>query len=128
MYCDILGFRSNATVEWCVIVVFPHWYNNENKCLRTMKTKRFHDARNNESRRNNGFVQRYKNVKRKKAFTTDVIEARGKVCLPCQLDYMCINRCLLASIRNVLGRIESVMFSCLLFRVLVYFRHYGTHI
>jgi hypothetical protein len=61
-YCDILGFHSNATVEWCVIVVFPHWYNNENKCLLTMRTKRFHDARNNGSRRNNGFVQRYKNV------------------------------------------------------------------
>jgi hypothetical protein len=27
-----------------------------------MKTKRFHDARNNGSRRNNGFVQRHKNV------------------------------------------------------------------
>jgi hypothetical protein len=22
--CDISGFSSNATVEWCVIVVFPH--------------------------------------------------------------------------------------------------------
>jgi hypothetical protein len=39
-YCDMLGFRSNATVEWCVIVVFPHRCNNENKCLLTMKTKR----------------------------------------------------------------------------------------
>jgi hypothetical protein len=39
-YCNISGFHSNATVEWCVIVVFPHWCNNENKCLLTMKTKR----------------------------------------------------------------------------------------
>jgi hypothetical protein len=23
-YCDISGFPGNATVEWCVIVVFPH--------------------------------------------------------------------------------------------------------
>jgi hypothetical protein len=30
-YCDILGFLGNATVEWCVIVVFPRWRNNENK-------------------------------------------------------------------------------------------------
>jgi hypothetical protein len=22
-YCDISGFPGNATVEWCVIVVFP---------------------------------------------------------------------------------------------------------
>jgi hypothetical protein len=36
--CDISGFPGNATVEWCVIVVFPQ-RNNENKCLLiTMKT------------------------------------------------------------------------------------------
>jgi hypothetical protein len=39
-YCEILGFHSTVTVEWCVIVVFPHWCNNENKCLLTIKTKR----------------------------------------------------------------------------------------